>query len=40
MSNSRRGPVNPSTPFFPNINLTKIIRNIPVASIVTENWLQ
>ena len=28
MSISRFGPVNPSTPIFPNTNLTKIIKNL------------
>ena len=37
---SGRGPVTPSTPFFPNINLTKTIKNLPVVSKVTEKWLQ
>ena len=36
MSLPRRGPVNLSTPTFPNIDLTKIIGNIPVVSDITE----
>ena len=34
MSLSRRDPVNPSTSSFRNINLTKIVRNLPVVSNV------
>ena len=33
---SRHGPVNPSTPTFPNINLTKTIRNLSAVSNVAE----
>ena len=33
---SRRGPVNRSTPNFPNINLTRTIANLPVVSNVTK----
>ena len=40
MSFSRRDPVNPSSHTFPNINLTKTIRNLPVVSNVTKKWLQ
>ena len=36
---SRRGPVNPSTNNFPNINLTRTITNLPVVSNVTKKWL-
>ena len=39
MSISRRGPVNPSTPTFPNINLTKPIKNLLVILKITENLL-
>ena len=39
MSIFRRGPVTPSTHFFPNINFTKAIKNLPVISSVTEKWL-
>ena len=31
--------VNPSTPNFPNINLTRTITNLPVVSNVTKKWL-
>ena len=37
---SRRGPVNTSTPIFPNINLKKTITNLSVVSNVAEIWLQ
>ena len=36
---SRRDPVNPSTPNFSNINLTRTITNLPVVSNVTKKWL-
>ena len=36
---SRRGPVNPSTPNFPNINLTRTITNLLVVSNVNKKWL-
>ena len=36
MSISRRGPVTPSTPIFPNISLTKAIRNSLVFSKITK----
>ena len=39
-SPSRRGPINTSSPTFPNINLKKTITNLPVVSNVTEIWLQ
>ena len=40
MSLSLRGPVNPSTPTFPEINLTKAIKNLPVVLKFTVIWLQ
>ena len=40
ISLSRRCLVNPSTPTFPNINLTITIENLPVVSNVTEKWQQ
>ena len=36
MSIFRRGPVTPSTPTFPNINLTKATKKVPIVSNVTE----
>ena len=40
ISVSHPGPVNPSTPTFPNINLTKTMRNLLVAGKITEKRLQ
>ena len=37
MSISRRGQVTPLSPTFPNINLTKAIRNLLVVSNITKN---
>ena len=37
---SRRDPVTPSIPIFPNIKLIKTIINLPGVSSVTEKWLQ
>ena len=36
----RRGPVNSSSPIFPNINFTKTMTNLLVVSKITEKWLQ
>ena len=40
MSSSCCGPVNPSTPTFPNINFTKATRNLLFISKITKKWLQ
>ena len=37
---SLRGPVNPGTPNFHNINLTRTITNLTVVSSVTTKWLE
>ena len=37
---SLRGPVNPLTVNFPNINLTRTITNLPIVSNVTKKWLE
>ena len=37
---SSRGPVYPSIPTFPNVNLTKIIKNLLVILKINEKWLQ
>ena len=39
-SEFERGPVNAALPTFPNINLTKTIKNLPVVSNITELSLQ
>ena len=39
MSIFHRGQVTPSSPFFPNTNLTKTIGNLLVVSNVTKIWL-
>ena len=40
MSISRRGQVNPSTPTFPDINLTKAMANLLIVSKITGKGLQ
>ena len=40
MSIYRHSPVNPSTPIFPNINITKTIKNLLLISKITAKWLQ
>ena len=40
MSISRRGLVNPSSPTFPNINLTQAMENLLVVWNITEELLQ
>ena len=40
MSVSHRGPVNPSASTFPNINITKTIKNLLVISKIIKKWLK